>query len=165
MNFKTIDKLKDYIDTLQDVPKVYRIAVGSLIFDDQDRIVFIERGIGARDSIGKLEGVGGEVDAHETNLHDALRREIQEEIGVQVDIIDMLTVLTLPFETANEFWVVPIYLCRLKSGEPTNMEPENAFAIHLLKLNEFSDDQLSEYQQATMEPYRKKYGDKPFYSP
>lgn len=161
---RTISELKGYIVTLENVPKQHRIAVGSLIFTPEDKIILLERGDKARDAQGKLEGVGGSLDASETNLIRALRREIKEELGkVEVEVSELLTIMTLP-GTNNSFWVVPVYLCKLLSGEPTIMEPEKCSAIRCLSLNEIDQDGLSDFQRKTMEAYQKKYHNKPFYS-
>jgi 8-oxo-dGTP diphosphatase len=161
-NMRTIQELKQYVATLPNIPDGYKIAVGSLIFDGQDRVILLERGLNSRDSVGKLEGVGGGVDPDEEDLHQVLQREIAEEIGsVTVEIKDLLTVMTLPGEK-EKFWVVPVYLCRLVSGEPAVMEPGKIARIHLLALCDIPYDSLSTYQKVTMDAYYKKLGTKVF---
>jgi 8-oxo-dGTP pyrophosphatase MutT (NUDIX family) len=72
--------------------------VGSLIFDKDNKVILLERGAKSRDSAGKLEGIGGGVDEGETDLHNVLKREIQEEVGnIQVSIDQTLTVRNLEF--------------------------------------------------------------------
>ena len=159
---KTVGELTKYISSLPNPPIKYKIAVGSLIFTKDNKVILIERGSEARDAVGKLEGVGGKVDASENNLHEVLRREIKEEIDIAVDIDDVLTIKIMP-GTNDPNWVVVDYLCRLKSGTPKIMEPKKIKAIHTLPLNEIREDSLSEYQQVTMTAYRKKYGNTVYY--
>ncbi|MGI8419800.1 MAG: NUDIX hydrolase [Candidatus Levyibacteriota bacterium] len=159
---KTIGQLHEYLATLPHPPQNYNVAVGALIFTKDDKVILLERGKKARDAVGMLEGVGGGVDANEHDLHAVLRREVREEIGVEIDIAAMLTVKVMP--GANyPFWVAVDYLCRLKSGTPTIKEPEKIKAIHMLSLNKIQDEQLSEYQKIAMVAYRKKFGNIPFY--
>lgn len=163
MSLKTLEELKAHVAHLPHVPSNYKVAVGSLIFDHQNRVILIERSGASRDSIGKLEGVGGGVDSGETDLHKSLQREIKEEIGdLEIRIDDLLTVLTLPGEADGLFWVIPIYLCRLTAGEPVNKEPHKCAAIHRLALAEVDDQRLSAYQKITMAAYREKFGERPY---
>lgn len=161
----SISELNQYLSTLPNAPQKYRIAVGALIFTLNGKVILQERGKDARDKQGKLEGIGGGVEENETDLHQALQREIKEEIGnVEVSVDDLLTVMVRPSTVhAGEWWAVPIYLCRLISGEPAIMEPHKCAAIHTLNLNEIADDLLTEYQKETMDVYKAKYADKPFY--
>lgn len=162
---KTLQELKDHVSTLDNPPKEYKVAVGSLIFTDDDKVILMERGGQVRDAKiaqGKLEGVGGSLD-DETDLHEALLREINEELGdVEVEIVELLTVMVRP-GSVDPFWAVPIFLCKLISGTPKIMEPRKCLKIHYLKLEDIKKEQLSDYQVETMEIYYKKYGQVPFY--
>jgi ADP-ribose pyrophosphatase YjhB (NUDIX family) len=160
---KTVGELTKYISSLPNPPINYEIAVGSLIFTKDNKVILIERGNEARDAVGKLEGVGGKVDESENNLHDVLRREIKEEIDIDVDIDDVLTIKIMP-GTHESLWVVVDYLCRLKSGTPTIMEPEKIKEIHILPLDKIQEDSLSEYQRVAMIAYKKKYGNTVYYA-
>jgi ADP-ribose pyrophosphatase YjhB (NUDIX family) len=158
-----ISELKKHILSLKNIPNQYNIAVGSLIFTSKDKVILIERGGQARDACGKMEGVGGSLDDSDTDLITALQREIQEELGdVKVEVLELLTIMTIP-GTNNFFWIIPIYLCQLISGEPKIMEPEKCQAIHYVGLEEIEKNKLSDFQKETMKAYWKKYGKKAFY--
>jgi 8-oxo-dGTP pyrophosphatase MutT (NUDIX family) len=160
---KSVEELKNYVTSLANPPTKFRIAVGSMIFTPDDKVILLERSAGARDSAGYLEGVGGGVDNDEHDLHAALRREIKEEIGnVDVSVDDMLGVKILPGED-YPFYVVVDFLCRLVRGVPKNMEPHKCKAIHLFEIRDIPRDKLSNYQRVADKTYRKKYGDRPFY--
>jgi 8-oxo-dGTP pyrophosphatase MutT (NUDIX family) len=148
---RNLQDLKNYIESLSNSPAHYKVAVGSLIFTNNNKVILQERGFKARDSAGLLEGIGGELDEGETDLHLALKREVQEEIGqVGIEIEDLLTVLILPGKSDNNTWVVPIYLCRLISGKPLNMEPEKISDIKMMNLMDITEDRLSPYKSKTM---------------
>lgn len=160
---QTLDELQHYLSQLKDVPSHYKIAVGSLIFTPEDKVILLERGKEARDSVGKLEGVGGGIHENETNLHEALLREIHEEIGdVSVEVDPLLTVSILPGEK-HPYWVIVDYLCRLTGGTPEVKEPRKINRIVYLDLSAIDDSKLSIYQQKTMQAYREKYGTTPYY--
>lgn len=52
---KTFSELENYIKTLPSPPEKYKVAVGSLIFNDNGRVILLERGAGARDEQGNLD--------------------------------------------------------------------------------------------------------------
>lgn len=156
----TVTELKKYLKTVENVPKDFKIAVACLIFTSENKVLLLERGQKARDSQGKLEGVGGGLDEGEENLVKAALREIKEEIGdMEVEIEKMLMIKPMPGNN-NSFWVVVDYLGQLKNGIPKVMEAEKIKAIHYLDLNEIEEDKLSEYQKVTMKKYKELYGDK-----
>lgn len=160
---KTLDNLYDYLKSLPNMPKAYRIAVAGLIFTDDDKVLLAMRGPKARDKHGKFEGVGGGVLPSDRNLHSALRREIREEIGkVKVKIEDLLTVKILPGEDGIN-WVVVDYICRLVSGTPAIMEPKKCTSLSYFSLTEIDKKTLSYFQQVAMKAYKKRFGNKPFY--
>jgi len=63
----------------------YRVSVKALVFDAQQRLLVIQN----RDGTWELPGGGWE---HAETLEDCLRREIQEELGVDVNRIDTATI-------------------------------------------------------------------------
>lgn len=159
----TVSELKEYLKDF-DIPKDYGIAVGCLIFTPENKVILLERGLKAKDSFGKLEGVGGGVEKGEESLIKTALREIKEEIGdVEVEIEKMLTIKMMPGNN-NSFWVVVDYLGRLKSGIPKVMEPKKINKIHYLYLNEIDEDKLSIYQKVAMKKYEELYGNKPYWN-
>jgi ADP-ribose pyrophosphatase YjhB (NUDIX family) len=65
---------------------------------------------------------GGKVDPFEP-LHDAVRREIQEELGIVIEDAALLCLVELIDRAGDEHWVAPVYRVAEFSGEPENREP------------------------------------------
>ena len=70
---------------------------------------------------------GGKVDFGE-RVEDAIRREIAEEVGVQIHLLRPLAVVEM-IGLDDQHWVSPTWLARIASGEPVNLEPEKAEAL------------------------------------
>ena len=70
---------------------------------------------------------GGKVDFLE-RVEDAVRREIREEIGVEIAIERPLSLCEM-IGLDGQHWVSPVYLARLAAGEPTNREPDKLEAV------------------------------------
>jgi ADP-ribose pyrophosphatase YjhB (NUDIX family) len=66
---------------------------------------------------------GGKVDPYEP-VQDAARREIAEEIGVELIGERLLCVVDLIDRARGEHWVAPVFLAQAFAGEPTILEPE-----------------------------------------
>jgi 8-oxo-dGTP diphosphatase len=69
---------------------------------------------------------GGRVDFGE-RIVDAVRREVAEEIGVEIELTRPLGFVEM-FADAQH-WVSPIYEARIVSGEPVNREPDKHEAL------------------------------------
>jgi 8-oxo-dGTP diphosphatase len=69
---------------------------------------------------------GGKVDFGE-RVEDAVRREIAEELGVDIALTRSLGFVEMLVD--DQHWVSPIYLATIRSGEPINCEPTKHEAI------------------------------------
>ncbi len=106
----------------------FRVAVSALIFDEEGRIL-----LGHRRDIDWWYLPGGGMEAGET-VDEALRREIFEEIGVEIEIGQLVGVYSKPLK--NE--VMLTFRCHITSGTPTETEEIRAcryFAPHELPAN------------------------------
>jgi len=73
---------------------------------------------------GRYEIVGGHVDPGES-LEEALRRELREEIGVEVEIGRIVDAFTYHSGDENVFKVEICYLCHLPKGIEPTLNPED----------------------------------------
>ena len=69
---------------------------------------------------------GGKVDFGE-RLVDAVRREVAEEVGLEIELTRSLGIV----ETLDDgqHWISPIYEARVLSGEPVHREPDKHDAL------------------------------------
>lgn len=93
------------------------MGVGAIVVD-RDRVLLVERGQEPLKGIWSLPG--GAVEAGET-LEEAVRREVREETGLEIEPLSLAAVFERIMPDANgrtEYHYVLIdYLCRVTGGE------------------------------------------------
>ncbi len=104
------------------------VGVGAVIVDAQGRLFLAQRGPGAKNERGLWEFPGGAVEFNE-RFSDALRREIREEFGIEIEVGRLLDVVDHILPAEGQHWVSPTFICRILSGEPAIREPEKCSAI------------------------------------
>lgn len=146
----------------------YRIAVEALIFNANGEMLLQVRGPDCRDEVGKLEGVGGQLDTDDLEI--CLQNRIHHEIGaVTVAIEEMLEVRPVQFVERGkpEDWIVVSYLCRLIAGEPVAVDPRKTGElrwIQLPALHALPDEQLSRSTSRARDLYWLKYRNRAYFS-
>lgn len=111
------------------------VSVGALIVNDKGEIFLSKRSINTRNQQGCWETPGGAVDFGEKR-ENAIKREIKEEFGVDIEIIK-------PFQTVDEIlpkekqhWVATIFLAKIIGNKkPKIMEPRKCDAIGWFSIN------------------------------
>ena len=104
------------------------VGVGAIIVDERGRLFLARRGPNAKNERGLWEFPGGSVELGE-RLADALRREIREEYGVEIEVGELLDVVDHMLPDEGQHWVSPTFICRIASGEPAIREPEKCSEI------------------------------------
>jgi 8-oxo-dGTP diphosphatase len=94
------------------------IGVGGVIID-RDRTVLIRRG--TEPLLGEWSIPGGTIEIGET-LEEAVRRELREETGLEVCVLDLIELFDRIYPDAGNkprfHYVIADYLCGLVGGEP-----------------------------------------------
>ncbi len=121
------------------------VGVGAVIFNKEGSLFLARRGKGARNEREKWEFPGGSVEFGET-LENALIREIHEEYGFTIEVLQLLDVVNHILPEEGQHWVSPTYLCRYKKGTPRILEPHKCDDIGWFT---FADLPVQEMTQAS----------------
>lgn len=119
------------------------------IIEHEGRFLVARRGAG-RHLAMKWEFPGGKVEAGETH-EAALERELQEELGVRVDIVGRLTPVEYDYPDVS-LRLVP-FRCRLVAGTPEAREHDELRWIDICQVSEYDFPEadapvLDEYRRA-----------------
>lgn len=124
-------------------------AVAMIIKNDEGKVLLVRRGSKARSHHGTWENVGGEVEANE-DPRDAIVREVREEIGVEVEIIDEILAME-DTQVNGEVWLAIIFEGRILTGTPELLEEGKHLAVQWFTLEELKDLNLSPYAREDFE--------------
>ena len=109
---------------------------GAVLKDD--RILTVIRSEAEDHAAGLLSFIGGKVefaDRESAILEVTLRREIMEEVGVEIDNIQYIT--STGFTADDGVSVVNlVFLCDWKAGEARIVDPDEVASVHWLTLDE-----------------------------
>lgn len=104
------------------------VGVGAVLVNDKGEIFITKRGQKAKNEKGKWEIPGGSVEFGET-LEKALKREMREEVGVEIKLIELLGVYDHIISDEKQHWVSPTFMCKIIKGTPKILEPEKCEVI------------------------------------
>jgi 8-oxo-dGTP diphosphatase len=129
------------------------LGVGGIVFKD-DQVLLVKRG--KEPGLGRWSIPGGVVDLGETAAR-ALKREIQEETGLIVEVMELVKVferiLTDAQSRVQYHYVLLDYLCRFKAGEPqAASDVLEAWFFHLSQLQDLH--LADETEQLIREAYK-----------
>lgn len=126
-----------------------RQIVRAIVVDDNYNFYFVR--VLRDDIFGKaqlIETAGGGVEKNE-NLDQAIIRELKEELGVEIDIICKLGIVSDYYNLIHRHNINHYFLCRIKSfGEANMTEAEiNVFHLSTLKLSYY--EAIDEYEKCS----------------
>lgn len=128
------------------------VGVGAIIVNAQGELFLAQRGPLAKNERGCWEFPGGSVEFGE-RLAEALRREMTEEFGIQIEVGTLLDITDHILVAEGQHWVSPTFICRILSGEPTICEPGKCSGIGWFAPNAIPQP-LSQISQANLDHYR-----------
>ncbi len=105
------------------------VSVGALILNHKGEVFLTKRSKQATNEKGCWEAPGGAVHFGET-LEKAVKREIKEEYGVDIEVIRQFPAADHLIPKEKQHWIATTFLAKIKKGQtPKIMEPEKCDAI------------------------------------
>jgi 8-oxo-dGTP diphosphatase len=106
-------------------------VVAAALVDSGRRVLLQQREPG-REMAGLWEFPGGKVESHECP-EAALARELEEELGIQVDLAELRPACFASEPVGDRHMILLLYICRTWAGEP---RPLDASALKWLRPDE-----------------------------
>ncbi len=132
------------------------IGIGAVIINKEGKLFLSKRGKKAQNERGKWEFPGGVVEFGET-FEQAIKREIKEEFGIEIEPVDELAVFNHILKTEHQHWVGVALICKLKSGEPKILEPEKCEQIGWFDIQEIEKLNLAATAKFRLKQLREKF--------
>ncbi len=129
-----------------------RMIVRAIVFDDAKRLYFV-RAV-RNDEFGAatlIETSGGGVEPGE-DLVTAIRRELKEELGADVDVLGKIGVVSDYYNLIRRHNLNNYYLCRVRSFGERHLTDDEIDRFHLSVLMLRFEDAVREYERRTDSP-------------
>lgn len=110
------------------------VGVGAIILNDQGEVFLAKRGKKAKNERGRWEFPGGGIEFGET-MSDCIKREIQEEYGIVIELTDQLEALDHLIPDEGQHWVAVTFIAKIRKGQPKIMEIEKCAEIGWFDIN------------------------------
>lgn len=133
----------------------HRQIVRAVVVDDAGQFYFVR--VQRDDLFGiatLIETSGGGVEAGE-DLQTAIRRELQEELGAEVEVLCKLGVVNDYYNLIHRHNINHYFLCKALSFGQTHMTQDEVEQFHLSTLKLSYEEALAEYASCTVTPLGK----------
>ena len=118
----------------------------AIVFDDPGYFHFVRAQ--RNDIFGEatiIETAGGGVEPGE-DLHTAISRELKEELGVTVDVLCRIGVVSDYYNLIHRHNINHYFLCKVTSVGETHLTQDEIETFHLSTLKLSYEDAISEYE-------------------
>ena len=134
------------------------VSVGAMVLNDKGQLFLSKRSQNCKNERGHWETPGGSVELGET-LEEAVKREMVEEYGVDIEIIEQFPAVDHLIPAEGQHWVATTFLARFKPGQdPKIMEPDKCDEIGWFAFDKLPEP-LSLITKADLKEYtRRKHG-------
>lgn len=127
------------------------VGCGAFIINERNELLLQKRNKAPEKGYWSIPG--GKLEMFET-FHQAVKREVKEETGVEIETIDLLGICDHIVSNERVHWVSPSYLCKIIKGEPKIMEPTKHTSIEWFSIENLPQD-LTITTKNALECYRK----------
>ena len=124
-----------------------RLIARAIVIDDEENFYFVRAN--RDDDFGKatlIETAGGGVEAGE-DLNTAIRRELKEELGVDVGVISKIGVVSDYYNLIHRHNINNYFLCRIVSFGEKHLTKDEIEDFHLSTLKLKYEEALAEYER------------------
>ena len=124
-----------------------RYIARAIVFDEEENFYFV-RAV-RDDKFGKatlIETSGGGVEAGEA-LDAAIKRELKEELGAEVEVICKIGVVSDYYNLIHRHNINNYYLCKAVSFGEKHLMPDEIEEFHLSTLKLSYEDAVREYEK------------------
>jgi 8-oxo-dGTP diphosphatase len=112
-----------YTEIMQKGKDYIGVGVGAFIFNGKGEVLFMKRGQASRNERGHWDIPGGGVRLNETR-EQAVIREVKEEFGLDVEVVQELHTIDHMIPDDGQHWVTTPFVVRVVGDqEPAIMEP------------------------------------------
>jgi len=129
------------------------VGCGALILNEKEEVLVMKRSNKCKNQHGHWQIPGGAVEFNET-FEDAIKREVEEELGIEIEVEELLTLCNDIMPEEKQHWVTPQFLCKIKSGSIVNKEPEKCEEIKWLAFHQLPEEQTLPLSEA-VKAYKK----------
>lgn len=124
---------------MTDKEEIFHLSIKALIVNDHGHLLLLERPSAKRDKSLWWDLPGGRIQRIE-NPEQTLKRELQEEVGLQIStpakfLTMVLTNFRIPLPLSEVRLIFSLYLCRISGDEPINLSDEHC-GYQWLKISE-----------------------------
>lgn len=126
-----------------------RQIVRAIVVDREEKFYFVR--VDRDDEFGKavlIETSGGGVEDGEDHIA-AVRRELKEELGIEVDVLCKIGVVSDYYNLIHRHNINNYYLCRIISFGDTHMTKDEIESFHLSTLKLSYQEAMEEYKRCS----------------
>lgn len=131
------------------------VGVGAVVISSNGYVLLSQRGLGARNEHFKLECPGGGAERNEP-LIDTVVRELQEELGIEVEVVELLGYTDHILEDEGQHWVSLHFLCRHVRGVPHVREIDKCLGVGFFSLDEAEKLDLTQATRQCLRDLRRR---------
>lgn len=124
----------------------------AIVFDDAGYFYFVR--VMRNDQFGKatlIETSGGGIEPRE-DPETAIRRELKEELGADVDVLRKIGVVSDYYNLIHRHNINNYYLCKIRSFGEKHLTEDEIDCFHLSTLRLSYEDAVSEYERCADTP-------------